>query len=157
MCKWWTTYSSWLEEWRRLRRQHLSKTTAIHNYDPEDKFTEREVKRAFKKRPCDWDRRHSESIQISPVIESFISPHLISDNINHGQPSQITSQNQYFTSGVQWLQWRIDSQVVHELSHFLKRHLLKRRSSFQSLINMQILVKRPMLSANFSSPQHYWY
>lgn len=32
-CKWWTTYSSWLEEWWRLRGQHLSKTAATHDYE----------------------------------------------------------------------------------------------------------------------------
>lgn len=34
-----------------MRAQHSSETTAIHKYDPDDKFTEREVKRALIKGP----------------------------------------------------------------------------------------------------------
>lgn len=30
-----------LQEWWRLKRVHLSETTAIHKYDPEDKPTEK--------------------------------------------------------------------------------------------------------------------
>lgn len=57
-------------DWRnaaRLKGQHLSKTTAIHKYDPEDRFTEREVKSVFKI-PRDRGRRDCENIQTFPLV-----------------------------------------------------------------------------------------